>query len=96
MQSTLLFCSTALLPCLISTEWLLLLNTARKVGSNEVQTKLFLSEFFPLCGKNAKGIVKSIPSSLQENGFAVMMCRWQAYHNAFTMAGIHFGVQRRM
>ena len=67
-----------------------------KVDSSEVQIKESFLNFFPLHRKNADDIIKSILDELQQNGLDIMMCRGQAYDNAFTMAGIRFGVQCRI
>ena len=64
-------------------------------SNNEVQIKESFLNFFPLHGKNADEIIKSILNKLQQNGLDIMMCRGQAYDNASTMAGIRTGVQRR-
>ena len=68
-----------------------------KIDSNiEVQMKESFLNFFPLHGKNADEITKSILYELQQNGLDIMMCRGQAYDNASTMARVHSGVQRRI
>ena len=46
-------------------------------------------------GKNADEITKSILNKIQQNGLNIVMCRGQAYDNAFTTAGVRTGVQRR-
>ena len=65
-------------------------------SNNEVQIKKSFPNFFPLHGKNADEITKSILSKLQQNGLDIMMCRGQAYDHASTMAGVRTGVQRRI
>jgi len=65
-------------------------------SNNEVQIKESFLNFFPLHGKNADEITKSILNELQQNGLDIMMCRGQAYDNASTMAGVRTGVQRRI
>jgi len=67
-----------------------------KIDSSHVQIKEPSLNFFPLYGKSAKEITKFILSELQENGFDVMLRKGQAFDNASTMTGIHFGVQRRI
>ena len=54
-----------------------------KVDSSEVQIKESFLNFFPLHRKNADEITKSILDELQQNGLDIMMCRGQAYDNAF-------------
>ena len=65
-------------------------------SNNEVQIKESFLNFFPLRGKNADEITKSILNELQQNGLDILMCRGQAYDNASTMAGARSGVQRRI
>ena len=65
-------------------------------SNNEVQIKESFLNFFPLHGKNADEITKSILNKLQQNGLDIMMCRSQAYSNALTMEGVRTGVQRRI
>ena len=67
-----------------------------KVDSSEVQIKESFLNFFPLHRKNADEIIKSILDELQQNGLDIMMCRGQAYYNAFTTAGILSGIQCRI
>ena len=67
-----------------------------KVDGSEMQIKESFLNFFPLHGKTAYEITKSVLNELQESGLDIMMCRGQAYDNASTMAGIHSGVQRRI
>ena len=50
--------------------------------------------FFPLSGKTAAEISQSILDELELNNLDVMMCKGQGYDNAFTMLGIHAGVQQ--
>ena len=65
-------------------------------SNNKVQIKESFLNFFPLRGKNADKITKSIPNKLQQNGLDIMICRGQAYDNASTMAEVRTGVQRRI
>ena len=65
-------------------------------SNNEIQIKESFLNFFPLHGKNADEITKSILNKLQQNGLDIMMCRGQAYDNASTMEGVRPGVQRRI
>ena len=65
-------------------------------SNNEVQIKESFLNFFPLHGKNADKITKSILNELQQNGLDIMMCRGQSYDNASTMAGVRTGVQCRI
>ena len=65
-------------------------------SNNKVQIKESFLNFFPLHGKNANKITKSIPNKLQQNGLDKMICRGQAYDNASTMAEVRTGVQRRI
>ena len=64
--------------------------------NNEVQIKESFLNFFPLHGKNADEITKSILDKLQQNGLNIMMCRGQSHDNASTMAWVRTGVQRRI
>ena len=50
--------------------------------------------FFPLRGKTAAEISRSILDELEVNDLDVIMCRGQGYDNASTMSGIHSGVQQ--
>ena len=65
-------------------------------SNNKVQIKEFFLNFFPLHGKNADEITKSILNRLQQNGLDIMMCRDQAYDNASTMVGVRTGIQSRI
>ena len=65
-------------------------------SNNEVQIKESFLNFFPLHGKDADEITKSILNELQHNGLDIMMSRGQAYDNASTLAGVRTGVQRRI
>ena len=65
-------------------------------SNNEVQIKESFLNFFPLHGKNADKITKSILNELQQNGLDIMMCRGQSYNNASTIAGVRTGVQCRI
>ena len=65
-------------------------------SNNEIQIKESFLNFFPLHGKNADEVTKSILNKLQQNGLDIMMCRGQAYDNASTMAGVRTGAQRRI
>ena len=47
-------------------------------SNNEVQIKESFLNFFPLHGKNAVEITKSILNELQQNGLDIMMCRDQS------------------
>ena len=67
-----------------------------KVDSSEIKIKESFLNFFPLYRKNADKITKSILDELQQNVLDIMMCRGQAYDNAFTMAEIRSGVQYRI
>ena len=65
-------------------------------SNNEVQIKESFLNFFPLHGKNADEITKSILNELQQNGLNIMMWRGQACDNTSTMAEVRSGVQRRI
>ena len=65
-------------------------------SNNDVERKESFLNFFPLHGKNANEITKSILNKVQQNGLDIMMCRGQAYDNASTMAGVRTGVQRKI
>ena len=58
------------------------------------QVKESFMNFFPLRGKTAAEISRSILDELEVNNLDVMMCRGQRYDNASTMSGIHSGVQQ--
>ena len=58
------------------------------------QVKESFLNFFPLRGKTAAEISRSILDELEVNNLDVMMCRGQGYDNASTMSGIHSGVQQ--
>ena len=64
------------------------------IQNSIAQVKESLLNFFPLRGKTAAEISRSILDELEVNNLDVMMCRGQGYDNASTMSGIDSGVQQ--
>ena len=64
------------------------------IKNSIAQVKEWFLNFFPLSGKTAAEISKSILDELELNNLDVMMCRGQGYDNKSTMSGIHAGVQQ--
>ncbi|XP_070379118.1 zinc finger MYM-type protein 1-like [Dermacentor albipictus] len=66
------------------------------INDGEVTVKESFLGFFPIEGKTAAEITKSILKHLEDDELDISFCRSQGYDNAAVMAGVHGGVQARI